>query len=81
MWGYQLALPWWVLRGIEASPNGLTMAEIAAESLFQNLEWAFLLWGTEATRCLMLFYKGGPVVGEGNKVKDFYYIPLLKNFC
>ena len=56
MRGDQLTRQWRVIRAIEASPNGLTMAEIAArdghmgpidekrfKSLFQKLEWAFLL--------------------------------------
>jgi hypothetical protein len=29
MWGDQLARPWRAIRTIEASPNGLTVAEIA----------------------------------------------------
>jgi hypothetical protein len=61
MRGDQLARQWRVIRAIEASPNGLTMAEIAVsdghmgpidekcfKSLFQKLEWAFLLWGAKA---------------------------------
>jgi hypothetical protein len=55
MRGDQLARQWRVIRAIEASPNGLTVAEIAVcdghmalyekplKSLFQELEWAFLL--------------------------------------
>ena len=56
MRGDQLARQWRVIRAIEARPNGLTMAEIAVceghmgpidekcfKSLFQKLEWAFLL--------------------------------------
>jgi len=54
MRGDQLARQWRVIRAIEASPNGLTAAEIAVcdghmapyekplKSLFQELEWAFL---------------------------------------
>jgi hypothetical protein len=38
MRGDQLAPQWRVTRAIEASPDGLTMAEIAAKSLFQKLE-------------------------------------------
>jgi len=45
MRGDQLAPQWRVTRAIEASLDGLTMAEIAAKSLFQKLEWAFSLWG------------------------------------
>ncbi len=29
MWGDQLVRPWCVLRGIEATPDGLIMAEVA----------------------------------------------------
>jgi len=55
MRGDLLARQWRVIRAIEARPNGLTMAEIAAcngpvgpvnekpfKSLFQKMEWAFL---------------------------------------
>ena len=58
MRGDQLARQWRVTRAMEARPDGLTMAEIAAgdghmgpidekpfKSLFQKLEWAFLLLG------------------------------------
>ena len=61
MRGDQLARQWRVIRAIEASPNGLTAAEITVcnghmarlnkkplKSLFQKLEWAFLLWGAKA---------------------------------
>jgi hypothetical protein len=61
MRGDQLVRHWWVLCGIEASPDGLTMAEIDAKSLFQNLEWAFwlfLLLGTEASSFSGTFLKG-----------------------
>ncbi len=66
----QLARQWRVTRAIEARPNGLTMAEIAAcdghrgpinekpfKSLFQKLEWAFLLWGAEASGFSDTFFK------------------------
>jgi hypothetical protein len=55
MRGDQSASQWRVVRTIEASPKGLTAAEIAVcdghmapyekplKSLFQELEWAFLL--------------------------------------
>jgi hypothetical protein len=61
MRGDELARQWRVMRAIEASPNGLPVAEIAVyegqmgpinerclKSLFQKLEWASLLWGAKA---------------------------------
>ena len=72
MQGDQLARQWRVMRAIEASPNGLIVAEISIgdrhmagltdekpfKSLFQKLEWAFLLWGTEASGFRILFLNG-----------------------
>jgi len=61
MRGDQLARQSRVIRAIEARPNGLTMAEIAAcdghmgpkdenlfKSLFQKLEWAFFVMGRQS---------------------------------
>jgi hypothetical protein len=45
MRGDQLVCPWWLSRDIAASPDGLTIAEIAVKSLFQKLEWAFFIIG------------------------------------
>jgi hypothetical protein len=64
MRGDFLARQWRIIRANGASPNGLTMTEIAThdgaqvgpteekpfKSLFQKLEWAFLLWGAKANR-------------------------------
>ena len=64
MQGDELARQWRVIRAIEASSKGLTATEIlgpdkaqgsgqngeALKSLFQKLEWAFLLWGAKANR-------------------------------
>jgi hypothetical protein len=45
------------------------------KSLFQKLEWAFLLWGTEASSLSDTFFKRPGLVGGGNKVKAFNYVP------
>jgi hypothetical protein len=47
------------------------------KSLFQKLEWAFLLWGAEASSLSDTFLKWPGLVGEGNKVKAFNYIPFF----
>ena len=66
MRGEKLARQWQLIQAIEASRNGLTMAEIPTpdealgsgqnrkpfKSPFQNLGWAFLLWGAKANRLL-----------------------------
>jgi len=71
MRGEKLARQWQLIRAIEASPNGLTVAEIPApneaqgsgqnrepfKSLFQMLGWAFLLWGAEANRLFQTLFK------------------------
>ena len=72
MRGDQPVQQWWVNWGIEASSNGLTIAEIARpdrarmeekpfKSLFQKLGWAFLfLKGVKANILFDLFLKADP---------------------
>jgi hypothetical protein len=73
MRGDQLVRIWRVSGGIEARPNGLTMADIARpgkigdpteekpfKSLFQKLGWAFLFLGIEANSFSATFLLSEP---------------------
>jgi hypothetical protein len=69
MWGDQLARQWRVIGAIEAGPDVLIVAEVRTpdeaqgngqerktfKSLFQKLEWAFLLWGLKPVVSRILF--------------------------
>jgi len=57
--------------------TGARAEEKPFKSLFQKLEWAFLLWGTEARSLSDTFFKWPGLVGKGNKVKAFNYVPFF----
>jgi hypothetical protein len=56
--------------------RGLT-DEKPFKSLFQKLEWASLLWGTEASSFSDTFLKWPGLMGSGNKVEAFNYAPFF----
>jgi hypothetical protein len=75
MRGDQLVRQWWVNRGIEANPNGLTMDEIARPDGAQGIAWKrspskacsknwdglFCYWrGAKANILFEAFLKAGP---------------------
>jgi hypothetical protein len=91
MRGDQLVRQWWVNRGIEGNPNGLTMAEIArcdgaqgtaakrspSKACSKNWDRLFCYWkGAKANRLLDAFLKAGPD-SRGEEGERFPLPPLL----
>ena len=90
MRGDQLAWQWRVLRTIGASSNELTVAENVRpdgglypmkekpfKSLFQKLVWAFLFLGDRRQYFFRNFFYYPNLIGMGNKVQAFNYVPLF----